>query len=180
MKYTQHISTGVQGVKGNEILAMIQQTKEGTVVAIKPLCIALKIDLKRQYKKIQSDPRFSYRHMPMTGADGKKYEMICLPAEQVPMWINSINSNKIGEEKRQALLELHKFFGYALNEFSRGRYITKEQFDKEMSEIRAQLSVALNLVEKLVHENELLRKANGFRATAASYQMHARKVELKH
>ena len=180
MERTQHIATGIQGLKGNEILAMIQSTKEGTMVAIKPLCLALRIDLKRQYEKIQGDNRFIHGHMPMVGADGRRREMICLPAEQVPMWINSINSNKVSEEKRQALLDLHKFFGYALNEFTRGRFITEDRYNQDMAVIKQQLSVALGLIEKLVKENEILRQANGYRAKAASYQMHARKTELSH
>lgn len=180
MERTQHIATGVAGLKGNEILAMIQRTKEGTMVAIKPMCDAMRIAWGRQFEKLTEDKRFNCSHMRMVGSDGKCREMLCLPAEQVPMWINSINSNKVGEEKREALLELHKFFGYALNEFSRERYITKDEFRREMAIVQGQLNSAIAIIEKLVKENEVLRKANGFRAKAASYQMHARKTEVNH
>lgn len=186
MVYTQHVSTGIQGIKGNEILAMIQQTEEGTMVAIKPLCSALKIDWMSQYRKITGDARFSYSHITMTGADGKRYDMVCLPAEQVPMWINSINSNKVAEEKRAALLELHKFFGYALNEFSRGRYVTKEQHDQDMREMRNHLESAMRTIQQLSdvvlrQESELrtFRQAEDHYASAASYGMHAAK-KTKH
>lgn len=186
MERTQHIATGIQGLKGNEILAMMQQTEEGLRVAIKPLSTALKLSWGRQAEKIQSDPRFSCTHMCMTGADGKQYEMLCLPAEQIPMWINSINSNKVCEEKRAALLELHKFFGYALNEFSRGRYVTQEQHSKDMSEMREQLQIALKTIEALVQENTFLKqslesvwRARDFRGSAASYDMHATKAMKK-
>lgn len=182
MERTQHIATGIQGIKGNEILAMIQQTKEGTMVAVKPLCAALKIEWARQADKIQNDPRFSCVHMYMTATDGKQYQMICLPAEQVPMWINSINSNKVAEEKRAALLELHKFFGYALNEFSRNRYVTSEQHEADLRELRQQLLSAQKTIEQLAEivlrqdaELHALRKAEEHRATAASHQMHAAK-----
>ena len=186
MVYTQHVSTGIQGIKGNEILAMIQQTEEGTMVAIKPLCAALKLSWGGQFEKLQSDPRFSYSDIRMTGTDGKQYRMVCLPAEQVPMWINSINSNKVAEEKRAALLELHKFFGYALNEFSRGRYVTKEQHDQDMRELREQLSSAMKTIQQLSdvvlrQESELrtFRQAEDHYASAASYGMHAAK-KTKH
>lgn len=186
MNRTQHIATGIHSVKGNEILAMIQQTEEGTMVAIKPLCAALSIAWQRQCEKVTSDPRFNCHHMRMVGADGKNREMICLPAEQVPMWINSINSNKVGEEKRAALLELHKFFGFALNEFSRGRYVTQDQHDKDMLEVREQLKLAIRTIEKLVEENRLLKetneslwKARRFEGSAASYEMHAAKARKK-
>lgn len=79
MVYTQHVSTGIQGIKGNEILAMIQQTEEGTMVAIKPLCAALKIDWMNQYRKVTGDARFSYSDIRMTGTDGEllRYRNSC-------------------------------------------------------------------------------------------------------
>ena len=72
--------------------------------------------------------------MVMVGADGKQREMVCLPAEQIPDWINSINANKVGEEKRQALQEIQKFFQYAINEFVRERYVTVDQMKEAMAE----------------------------------------------
>ncbi len=193
MNYTQHVSTGINSIKGNEILAMIQQTKEGTMVAIKPLCAALRIDWMNQYRKITGDVRFNYSDITMVGADGKHREMICLPAAQVPMWINSINSNKVAEEKRAALLELHKFFGHALNEIIRDRYLTKEQYEADMRDMRKQyeadmrdmreqLSSAMMTIQRLSdvalrQESELstIRQAEDHYASAASYAMHAAK-----
>lgn len=179
MNHTQHISTGIQNLKGNEILAMIQQTEEGTMVAIKPLCAALKLSWGGQFERIQGDPRFNYSDIRMVGADGKQREMICLPAEQVPMWINSINSNKVAEEKRAALLELHKFFGFALNEFTRGRYVTQEQYMRDMDELKEQLRIAMATIDALTNTNQALWKVKGFEASAASYEMHAAKERKK-
>lgn len=186
MNRTQHVATGIKSLKGNEILAMIQQTQEGTMVAIRPLCAALKLEWARQAEKLASNPRFDCVHMYMVGADGKHREMICLPAEQVPDWINSINANKVPEEKRKALLELHKFFGYALNEFSRERFVTKAEMDLVTEEIRKQLIAALELVQKLVEENKALKetneslwKARNFEASSASYGMHSAKARKK-
>lgn len=186
MNSTQHIATGIQNLKGNQILAMIQETQEGTMVAIKPLCSALGIVWGRQAEKIQDNPRFNCTHMCMVGADGKLREMVCLPAEQVPDWINSINSNKVASEKRLALLELQKFFQYALNEFTRGRYVTQDQHHKDMQEIREQLKSALQTIEHLIEENRTLKetndslwKARQFEGSAAAYTMHAARVRKK-
>jgi len=123
-EYTNHMSTGIQSPRGNEILAMIKSTKEGTWVAIKPLCTSLRIDWAAQYEKLSGNRKFNCRVIPMVGADGRHREMLCLPAEQVADWVASINSNKVAAEKAQALLELQKFFQAGLNELVRERTMT--------------------------------------------------------
>ena len=179
MERTQHIATGINNLKGNEILAMIQQTEEGTVVAIKPLCSALRIDWMSQYRKVTGDARFNHSHITMVGADGKHREMVCLPADQVPMWVNSINSNKVAEEKRAALLELHKFFGHALNEFTRGRFVTQAQHEADIRGLQEQLASAMRTIERLTSTLNSICGAEGHYASAASYGMHAAK-KTKH
>ena len=179
MLSTMHVATGVQNLKGNEVLAMIQQTEEGTMVAVKPLCTHLRLNWGSQAEKLSSDPRFSCTDISMVGADGKKREMICLPAEQVPMWINSINSNKVAAEKRQALLDLHKFFGHALNEFSRDRFVTREEMNAKIKEV---MGIVQQLLEKnaaLEATNASLWKARNYEATSASYGLLSAKARKK-
>lgn len=191
MNRTQHIATGIKNLKGNEILAMIQATKEGTMVAIKPLCAALGLSWGRQAEKLQEDARFSCTHMCMTGADGKRYEMVCLPAEQVADWVNSINARKVSPEKAQALLELQKFFQYAINEFMRERYVTAHELEKMRAEMTAAFEQRVahyehivlkqsKIIEGLERALQRITAGIGYRASAASYEMHARKASLKH
>lgn len=96
--YTQYLSTGIITPKGNEFLAMLQQTPEGTMVAIRPLCSALRLNVKGQQEKLADNPKFNCVDIHMVGADGKKREMLCLPVEQVPDWLNSINSKKVAAQ----------------------------------------------------------------------------------
>lgn len=174
MNHTQHIATGVKGLRGNEILAAIQATKEGTMVAIKPLCTALNIDWANQWRKLQGNPRFSCSHMTITGADGKRYEMVCLPAEQVADWVNSINARKVNPEKAQALLDLQKFFQYAINEFVRERYVTLEEHNKVVAVVEAlteQLRILQGMVMSLQNAQEVYNDSEQMLASVGGKMM---------
>jgi hypothetical protein len=73
-------------------------------VAMKPICEALGIQTQRQQNKIQQDPKFSCTHMYATGTDGKNYEMLCIPIQQLNGWLFSINANKVAPAVRDNLL----------------------------------------------------------------------------
>jgi hypothetical protein len=63
-------------------------------VAIKPICTALNVNYDRQFKNIKEDKLLSqlYAIQHTTGADGKRYEMLCLPEKFIYGWLFSINS----------------------------------------------------------------------------------------
>jgi hypothetical protein len=153
--YVMHIPTGVKAQNGNEILAAIQQTKEGTWVALKPMCTALKLAWQSQLEKIKDNPRFNCNDIVIVGADGKLREMVCIPSDQVADWINSINSRKVAKEKQEALLQLQKFFQGALNAIVRGDYITMDQaeemFDKRLKQALGPILRQLQIMEE-IHE----------------------------
>lgn len=183
MNHTQHIATGVKGLRGNEILAAIQATKEGTMVAVKPLCDALKMAWGGQFEKLKGNPRFNCSDIRMVGADGKARTMTCIPAEQVADWVNSINSRKVSKDKAQALLELQKFFQYAINEFARERYVTAAEHDKVVTELRGiisdltkQVQVLSNTVSSLQYVQEVQNASAQGLASAAGHLMHHARV----
>ena len=68
-------------------------TSDEQLVAIRPICEALGIDRKRQQDKIKEHPILSAVGglKPLTGADGKQYEMFCLPLEYIFGWLFTIN-----------------------------------------------------------------------------------------
>jgi hypothetical protein len=177
--YTQYLSTGIMTPKGNEFLAMLQQTPEGTMVALKPVCDALKISWPRQTVKVSNNPKFSCCHKAMTGKDGKKYQMLCLPIEQVPDWLNSINSRKVAADKAASLLELQKFFQHGLNELVRGRYVSLEMFEKTVASLLAKIEA---LTEAAYHQDKadaLYRSADGKRLAGGKHQKKAKAAHLK-
>lgn len=73
-----------------------------TLVPIKPICTAIGIDFKSQHNRLSCDETFSSVMVPhtTTGADGKQYEMVCLPLMYVYLWLGSINPKNVSDEAR--------------------------------------------------------------------------------
>ncbi len=72
--------------------------------AVRPICSDLGIDLQSQYTKVRSDPRFSHRDIPTTGADGKTYGMLCIPISRLNGWLFGIGINRVKPASREKLL----------------------------------------------------------------------------
>lgn len=72
-------------------------TSDEQLVAIKPICEALGIDYKVQWQKIKDDEDLSSVMVlsTTTGADGKQYEMCCLPVEFIFGWIFTVNPKNV-------------------------------------------------------------------------------------
>ncbi|MCB5195513.1 phage antirepressor N-terminal domain-containing protein [Deefgea salmonis] len=73
-------------------------------VSVRHLCEAFGIDSRTQRRKMANNPRWTWGHMTSHDTAGRPQEMVTLPLEQVPAFLNSINSNKVKPEVRQALL----------------------------------------------------------------------------
>ena len=74
-------------------------------VPIKPICEAIGIDVESQRDKINSDEILSSVAVfsTATGADGKSYEMQCLPLRYTYGWLFTINPKKVAPEAREAV-----------------------------------------------------------------------------
>lgn len=95
----------IKQINGVDIVAEIS---DGDVlVPIRPICQALGIDFSRQYSKITEDEFFSsvVGVTPTTGADGKQYEMVCLPLMYAMLWLGSINPSKVKPEAKDAVMK---------------------------------------------------------------------------
>lgn len=77
------------------------------LVPIKPICEALGVDAKAQRTKIQEDEILNSVGVlsTSTGADGKKYEMYCIPFKYVFGWLFTINPANVKEEARAAVIQ---------------------------------------------------------------------------
>ena len=94
-------------VNGVDIIA--SQVEMG-LVPIKPICEALGVDAKAQREKLNSNPLYDSVGVlsTSTGADGKQYEMYCLPFEYCLAWMLGINSANVKEEIRDKLLDYQR------------------------------------------------------------------------
>lgn len=83
----------------------IVSTSDEQLVPIRPICEALGIDAKVQRTKIQEDEDLSSVGVlsTSTGADGKRYEMYCLPKKYICGWLLTINPKNVKEEAKEAV-----------------------------------------------------------------------------
>lgn len=153
-------TTNVAIVNGINLQVVADEREQ--FVAVKPVCEILGVDYPGQFTKLKEHPLYGsvIELSPTTGADGKTYEMVCLPLRYFPSWLFSINPNNVKEEIRENLLEYQKkcndiLFDYFFSrvDFSqkKEKIVTKA---KEVCDEKAeQLRIAKS--ELKVAENEL-------------------------
>ena len=105
------------------------------LVPIKPICEALGIDRKAQQDKIREDEFLSSVGVlsTLTGADGKQYEMFCLPLEFIFGWLFTINPKNVKEEAQEAVRKYRiECYKVLYNHFFGNMKKQIEQNDKEL------------------------------------------------
>jgi len=88
----------------NELQIITQGNEK--FVPIKPICTQLGINYPTQLERIKRDPIMGsvVSLRGTTGADGKHYEMQCIPFKYAFMWLSKINVNNVEEEARPGLV----------------------------------------------------------------------------
>lgn len=79
-----------------------------TFIPIRRIVENIGLDWTTQAKRLNDDPKFSCRHIPTTGSDGKTYKMLCLNERDCHAWLNSVNSNKVREDLRDKLIQYQR------------------------------------------------------------------------
>lgn len=156
-------------INGTEIYAVNHEGE--TYVPIRPICTAIGVDDKRQKDKIESDPILSsvWGSAPSTGADGKEYEMICLPLRYVYGWLFSINPDRVKPEARDRVIEYKRKCYDALYDYFAGTA-------KKQSEVNEEEKLALRNLEKAIKVERLAKDA---RKTAEERLAGIRKRRLE-
>jgi hypothetical protein len=94
-------------VKINNVEVCCSRAGEDVFVPVKPICEALQIQFQAQYNALKEHP--IYRSVislrDTTGADGKTYEMVCMPIKFVFGWVLGINPNNVKEVAQEALIK---------------------------------------------------------------------------
>ncbi|RNI27659.1 chromosome partitioning protein ParA [Rufibacter immobilis] len=90
----------------NNVSILIVENGE-KIVPIRPICKAMGIDEDSQKRKIEGDEILSsVATLSMaTGADGKNYEMFCIPYEFIFGWLFTINPKNVKPEAQAAVTE---------------------------------------------------------------------------
>lgn len=135
----------------NGISLQVVSDEREQLVAVKPVCEILGVAYPPQFTKLKEHPIFSsvVTLSITTGADGKEYEMACLPLRYFPSWLFSINPNNVKEEIRECLLEYQKkcndiLYDYFFSrvDFSRKKEVAVAKAKEILDEKKEQLKNA--------------------------------------
>lgn len=118
--------------KVNNVNLLVSQDPE-QLVPIKPICEALGIDIDAQRNRINRDEILSSVTVmtTATGSDGKQYMMVALPIKYVFGWLFTIDTSRVSEEARPAVIQYKLECYNALYEYFSGA----QTFLKQKQEI---------------------------------------------
>lgn len=88
---------------GGDTLVLVDYKGQPYVV-MKPLVIALGLDWRSQHAKITEKFSAVVVEITTTGADGKQYQMTCLPLRKLPGWLYSVSPGKVAFAVRPKVL----------------------------------------------------------------------------
>ncbi len=81
---------------GDELVA--SRDGDDVWVSVRRVCEALGIDRKNQQEKLENKSWAVGVLKTLTGPDGKNYETFCLHIDSVPMWLATIDENRVAPE----------------------------------------------------------------------------------
>lgn len=86
-------------------LTVITQADQ-KLVAMKPIVEGIGLGWQSQYNRIQRQPvlKSVVVMMNTTGADGKSYQMLCLPIDYLNGWLFGVDANRVREDIRDTLI----------------------------------------------------------------------------
>ncbi len=88
-------------------------------VAMRPVVEGMGLSWPRQQQKLaEQSEKFNCSHMATVGADGKHREMTSMPVRKLPLWLASVNPNKIKDaEKRERIVLYQEESAIALHDY---------------------------------------------------------------
>ena len=92
-------------IKINNTEIFAESTEDGIFVPIKPICTAIGVAYQSQHEKLQNDEILAsvITLSVTTGADGKTYEMVCLPLMYIYGWLFTINPKNVAPEAKETV-----------------------------------------------------------------------------
>lgn len=161
---------------------IVATSDEQKMIPIKPICEALGIDRKRQQDKIKEHPILATVGglKPLTGADGKEYEMFCLPMKYIFGWLFTINPINVNDEAKNRLIQYQAECYDALYNYFTAR---TEFVEKKQKEIDRQLTIVDEAKENFKTAKNILADAESKlkklrTLTMDDYDMECRQLKL--
>lgn len=148
--------------KVNNVKIVVYQDPN-QLVPIRPICDALGINFASQYQRIKRDEIYNSVVVvtTTTGSDKKQYEMVTLPMKYIFGWLMSIDTSRVNEESRPAIIKyklechdaLYDYFAGAQAFLKEREALIYEQ-KKILSESRAN---ARKLYQKVLEKKKELQ-----------------------
>ena len=119
-KETNRLSIG--RINGVEIYAVKDEDNK-VFVPVKPICEAIGVAYEPQFSKVKHHQILAsvITLRVTTGADGKNYEMVCLPQEYVYGWIFTINPKNVSDDARDNVIWYQKKCYEVLYDYFNGK-----------------------------------------------------------
>lgn len=86
----------------------IYTTADGTYVALRPVCEALGLDFSGQLQRLQRQSWAVVGMTPTTGSDGKTYEMTFIDRRTFTMWLATIDTGRVKNERTRELVRTYQ------------------------------------------------------------------------
>lgn len=104
-------------------------------IPMKPVVEGMGLDWKSQHAKLQGGRFNSVMVMiTTTGADGKQYEMACLPLRKLAGWLMSIHASKVRPELRDGVIDYQNECDDALwSYWNQGRAVSHRETNQSMT-----------------------------------------------
>lgn len=147
-------------INGTEIFA--ETNEDGAIlVPIKPICTALGVADNKQREKIQEDEILSSvgTLRVSTGADGKTYEMYCLPLKYVYGWLFTINPKNVAPEAKENVIKYRKECYDVLYDHFTGKMKKTNELNQEEIRILNELRKTLEQKKELTSTIKNLEKS---------------------
>lgn len=100
--------------------------------SLKPMCETLGISFPAQLRKLQSRSWAVVAQRAMTATDGKTYQTTVVDSKTIPMWLATIDENRVAEEARPKLIAYQREARDALDAYFNARVVhapAVNQFD---------------------------------------------------
>lgn len=162
---TQTLITKINGIE----ISAVTDENNNIFVPVKPICQAIGVQFEAQYHRMSRHYILSsvMSTMDTTGADGKTYEMVCLPVKHICGWLYSINPGKVAPEAKQKVLDYREEVNDILTSYFFGgslRQIEVNQAEiRELENINALLTQERNIKDQLKHARLNLDKIRAAR-----------------
>jgi hypothetical protein len=148
---------------GDELVA-VRDAQSTVWVPVRRLCEALDLAYRAQLARIERDPvlRDEVRSVSVTLADGRAFDMICLPLKYVRGWLFGVNANRVKPEIRDKLIQYQRDIIEIIDRhFSRPLTVSSLN-ETIMQAMRDNAAQQVQIWEALLEEQRRLRAAEAY------------------